>query len=348
MPRSIRHEYAGAVYHVMCRGNNGQSIFEPIRPFGWAEERAVRGKNGDGQRLFLSTLEEVSQQTGWRVHAYVLMSNHYHLLLETPEANLVAGMKWFQGTYTQRFNAKFRCRGHLFQGRYKSLPVEAEASYFRAVGNYIHLNPFRAGLVGEGFEKKLDDYEWSSYPAYAGRCRKSPNWLVRDRLLNACGLDGMSPKSRAAYRSQLLCKMRGEVLPDAVDDLAGKQLHRGWFIGGERFREWLAQQLSGRSDNLRGEQRRAHDGYEAERLLSTVLTALTMTEDELLTLRYNRPEKQAVVWLLKSHTMVSGVWLADRLRMGSRANVSRALMAISRGTDAKHKALKEKMTQCAG
>jgi putative transposase len=348
MPRSVRHEYAGAVCHVMCRGNNGQSIFEPFRPLGWSEERPAAGKKGDGQRLFLSTLEEACQQTGWRVHAYVLMSNHYHLLLETPEANLVAGMKWFQGTYTQRFNAMFRCRGHLFQGRYKSLAVEADASYFRAVGNYIHLNPFRAGLAGEGFEKKLEEYEWSSYTAYTGRCRGIPDWLVQDRLLSACGLDPTSPKSRAAYRSQLLCRMRGEVLPDGVDDLAEKQLHRGWFIGTERFREWLVQQLPGRSDNLRGEQRRAHDEYEAERLLSAALTALNMTEDELLALRYNRPEKQSVVWLLKSHTTVSGVWLADRLRMGSRANVSRALMAVSRGTEANHKALKKKMTQCAG
>ena len=348
MPRSVRQEYAGAVYHVMCRGNNGQSIFEPIRPVGFLEEKVVAGKKGAGERLFLSTVEEACQQTGWQVHAYVLMKNHYHLLLETPEANLVAGMKWFQGTYTQRFNAMFRCRGHLFQGRYKSLPVEAEGSYFRAVGNYIHLNPFRAGLAGEGFEKNLDAYEWSSYPAYAGRCRKIPDWLDCSRLLSACGLEGMSPKSQAAYRSQLLSKMRGDVLPDAVDDLAEKQLNRGWFIGGDRFREWLAQQLPGTSDNLRGEQRRAHDEYEAERLLSAALTALKMTEEEFLTLRYNRPEKQAAVWLLKRHTAVSGVWLADRLRMGSRANVTRALMTISRGIDAKHKNLKVKMTQCAG
>jgi REP element-mobilizing transposase RayT len=78
------------------------------------------------------------------------MSNHYHLLLETPEPNLVSGMKWFQGAYTQRFNAMFKCRGHLFQGRYKALPVEAgeDESYFRAIGNYIHLNPYRAGLAG--------------------------------------------------------------------------------------------------------------------------------------------------------------------------------------------------------
>ena len=89
MPRSVRIEYPGAHYHAMCRGNNGQEIF-------WDD---------DGHRLFLSTLREVCQQTGWLIHAYVLMSNHYHLLLETPEANLVAGMKWFQGAYTQRFKS---------------------------------------------------------------------------------------------------------------------------------------------------------------------------------------------------------------------------------------------------
>ena len=103
----------------MCRGNNGQDIFF----------------TDDGRRLFLSTLEEACGQTGWQIHAYVLMPNHYHLLLETPEPNLAAGMKWFQGTYTQRFNMKFGCRGHLFQGRYKALPVEAmdRSFYFREV-----------------------------------------------------------------------------------------------------------------------------------------------------------------------------------------------------------------------
>ena len=128
----------------MCLGHDGRASF----------------KNAEGRRLFLSTLEDACERTGWRIHAYVLMSNHYHLLIETPEANLVAGMKWFQGTYTQRLNAMFKCRGHLFQGRYKALPIDTEGNdcYFRAVGQYIHLNPFRAGLAGEGQEKALERY----------------------------------------------------------------------------------------------------------------------------------------------------------------------------------------------
>ena len=110
MPRKPRVEYSGAVYHVMCRGNGGQAIFA---------DDLDRG-------MFLDVLDEVCERCGWRIHAYVLMGNHYHVLLETPEPNLVAGMKWLQGTYTQRYNARHRRWGHLFQGRYKALPVHAE------------------------------------------------------------------------------------------------------------------------------------------------------------------------------------------------------------------------------
>jgi hypothetical protein len=158
----------------------------------------------------------------------------------------------------------------------------------------------------------------------------------------------MAPNSRKTYWSQLVFKMRGETGSDEIEDLAVKQLNRGWFIGGEDFRKWLAKQLPGKSDNLRGEQRRAHDECEAERLLGAALAALKMTEDEFLKLKFNRPEKQAVAWLLKSHTTVEGGWLAQRLQMGSRANVSRALRVLSRGTDVKCNAVKAKMTQCTG
>ena len=170
MPRSVRVEYPGATYHVMARGNNGQEIF----------------LNDDGRRLFMASLEDACGRTGWRIHCYVLMSNHYHLLLETPEANLVAGMKWLQGAYTQRFNAMFRHRGHLFQGRYKAIPVQGESDpeYFLRLSSYIHLNPFRAGICGEGLEHPLHGYVWSSYPAYAGQTCRFPDWLAVGRRIN--------------------------------------------------------------------------------------------------------------------------------------------------------------------
>ena len=98
MARKIRLEYAGAVYHVMARGNQGRRIYA----------------DDPDRKRWLETLAEGCEQTGWRIHAYVLMPNHYHLLAETPEANLVAGMKWLQSTYTQRYNARHKVFGHLF------------------------------------------------------------------------------------------------------------------------------------------------------------------------------------------------------------------------------------------
>jgi putative transposase len=171
MARPIRIEYPGAMYHVMCRGNNGRDVF-----FG-----------EDGCKKFLDTLDEACMRAGWFVHAYVLMGNHYHLLLETPEGNLVDGMKWFQGTYTQRINAWQGRRGHLFQGRYKAQLINSEQrddNYFQTVSEYIHLNPARARMTGEGKRwERLRDYPWSSVQLYCGGKRKRPSWLASQTLV---------------------------------------------------------------------------------------------------------------------------------------------------------------------
>jgi REP element-mobilizing transposase RayT len=108
MGRKIRVEYAGAIYHVMNRGNRRQPIF----------------RDDQDRHRFLETLAEVCKKTGWQVHALCLMRNHFHLVVETPQGNLVAGMKWFLGTYTGRFNRRHKLFGHLFSGRYKALKKE--------------------------------------------------------------------------------------------------------------------------------------------------------------------------------------------------------------------------------
>src|SRR5437870_6211386 len=131
MARKARVQFAGAVYHVLDRGDRREAIFH----------------DDMDRELFLQTLDQACRRTGWFIHAFVLMSNHYHFLLETPEPNLVAGMKWFQGTYTIRFNRRHKLRGHLFQGRYKAVVVDPEERrYFATLSDYIHLNPVRAGF----------------------------------------------------------------------------------------------------------------------------------------------------------------------------------------------------------
>jgi len=134
MARQLRIQYEGAIYHLMSRGDRREEIF----------------RDDLDRRSFLETLGTACQKTGWQVHAYCLMSNHFHLVVETPRANLVEGMKWLLGTYTMRFNRRHKLSGHLFAGRYKSLLIDgATPGYLRTVCDYVHLNPMRARLLGK-------------------------------------------------------------------------------------------------------------------------------------------------------------------------------------------------------
>ena len=161
MGRAWRIEYEGALYHVLSRGN---------------EQGAIFYDNTDRKR-FLDIIEELSERFAVDIFAYVLMDNHYHLLLETRRANLSKAMQWFGTTYTRRFNNRHNRSGHLFQGRFKSIIVENDA-YLMQLSCYIHRNPLRAGIV-----KRLADYRWSSYLAY-GYGKSKPNWLSTKTILS--------------------------------------------------------------------------------------------------------------------------------------------------------------------
>jgi REP element-mobilizing transposase RayT len=317
----------------MCRGNNGDEIFF----------------KDQGRFCFLETLGEVCGQTGWRVHAYCLMSNHYHLLLETSEANLVEGMKWFQGTYTQRINAMMKRRGHLFQGRYKAIPVQTDPRqgglvYFRQVSTYIYLNPYRAGICGVGKEKPLESFRWSSYPHFIGRKRKHPEWLERKKVYRAWGIKGTKNECEKAYRHKIQRKMKCIEDPDAGRAREfEEQIKRGWFLGSERFRESLQPYLSGQTkkDTYRGQQRKDHGKAEAERILKVLLAEFGLEEKELIALKSTHLTKQVIAWSLKMNTTVSGTWIADRLEMGHRVNASRAINKIRVSTEREIEQVKE-------
>jgi putative transposase len=191
--------------------------------------------NDDADRKrFIATLSEACVKTGWQVHAYCLMNNHFHLVLETPDANLVGGMRWFLSTYTARFNRRHKQFGHLFSGRYKSLIVDGVGGYLRTVCDYVHLNPVRAKLVRE--EQKLRDFAWSSWPDYLKPPEQRPRWLRVDRLLGELHI----PKDSPAGREELEKHLEWRRAQEDGDEL--KKIRRGWCLGGETFRKELLEQ----------------------------------------------------------------------------------------------------------
>ena len=175
MARALRIEFPGAVYHVTSRGNARQVIV----------------RDDLDREKWMDWLRRTVETYNWRLHAWVLMSNHDHLFVETPEPNLAAGMQYFNGSYTSYFNRRHRCCGHLFQGRYKGHLIE-EQGYFLEVSRYIHLNPVRAKMVA-----RPEQYAWSSYGSYRRENRTLP-WVTSDRVLGEFGSPASTRRRRYA------------------------------------------------------------------------------------------------------------------------------------------------------
>ncbi len=164
MARPLRVEFDGAIYHVTSRGNAREDIFDD---------------DGD-RKMFLEVLGKVVNRFNWLCHAYCLMDNHYHLVIETPQANLSKGMRQLNGLYTQVYNRRHRTVGHLFQGRYKAVLIQKE-SHLLEVCRYVVLNPVRAKAT-----RRVEQWKWSSYGGTAG-LGKSPPWLAVDWVLSQFG-----------------------------------------------------------------------------------------------------------------------------------------------------------------
>lgn len=335
MPRKPRIEYSGAVYHIMSRGNHHEAIY----------------RDAIDRQIFLETLTEVCTRTGWMIHAYVLMGNHYHLLLETPEPNLVTGMKWLQGTYTQRFNAHHKEWGHLFQGRYKALLIDNKSNdYFPVVSTYIHLNPARAKLF-DLREGRLSDFMWSSYPSYL-RALKRPAWLYADRVLGCHGV-GDDRKGRTWYRQYMQQRVMEIVRskdPHQLDP-DWSQIRQGWYLGGDAFRDNLLDKLDAiRSERKRssfsGPEIRTHNEREAQRLLSAGLKKLSLTNRSLESLAKGAPEKKVLVWYIRSKTTVTNDWLSEHVHCGHPANVPRCMNAVKEKKDKAIQRLVRKLLKC--
>jgi putative transposase len=233
MARPLRIEIAGGYYHVTSRGNDRQDIYREDRD----------------RHAFLGLLAGLPERFGTRLHAYVLMQNHYHLVLETPEPNLSRVMHWVNVTYTMGYNERHQRSGHLFEGRFKSVLIEERAAVQEVV-RYVHLNPVRVHALDLGKQERaaraagareapkadlvrerlrlLAEYRWSSYPAYIGT-QKVPEWLCTDLVGGMCGGRNTAERQRATR------KFTEDAVREGLVASPWENLLAGVVLGGESF-----------------------------------------------------------------------------------------------------------------
>ena len=226
MSRPLRLEYAGALYHVTSRGDRREDIYD----------------NDADREAFLAILTDVCATYNWVCHAYCLMSNHYHLMIETPDSNLSKGMRQLNGVYTQKFNRNHNRIGHVFQGRYKAILVEKD-SYLLELSRYVVLNPVRAGMV-----RSAKEWPWSSYRATVGQSAP-PKCLNVEWLLSSFA----KRKSTAIEKyKQFVSQGKGQSSP-------WHSLKNQIFLGEASFMEKMQMLIDGAKDldEVPSSQRRA-------------------------------------------------------------------------------------------
>ncbi len=304
MARKLRLEFPGAIYHVINRGNYRTWIFA---------DAATRS-------AFQYCLFEACERADWLLHAFAVMSNHYHLAVETPAGNLAAGMQWLQSTFANRFNRYRHEHGHVFQSRYKSLLVE-EGEPLGTVCDYIHLNPVRAGIVEP---VNLLSYQHSSY--WFLHQKRRPDFLHVETALAASGLVD-SARGKEGYAKYLAWQ--------AAEGPAGKNeayvsLSKGWAIGSDGFKARLVKDYDLAPNTRAWEVEGAKVVSEARWLLALeqALRRLAKSTADCLADRKSAPWKIAIAAHLKQSTHANNRWLNEQLQMGTPVAVSQYVSAF--------------------
>jgi len=265
MPRPLRIEYENAYYHVMNRGAGRRTIFHGDEYF----------------EAFLKTLEEAHRRFGIEILCYCLMSNHYHLLIKTPEGNLGRAMRHVNGVYTQRHNRLRKTDGPLFRGRYKAILVEQD-SYQLQLSRYIHRNPLEASLVDS-----LERYPWSSYPIYLGE-QSAPKWLYRDEIYGQLGAKRLV---KAKYRAFVELGIDEEL---ATFYGKGNQVP---YLGSDTFRAWAYQQRD-TADNEVNQKTLQHFRPNIEQIINAVLDEFGVELDSIIGSQRGRREDNIPRWVV--------------------------------------------------
>lgn len=290
MARPLRIEFPLALYHVTCRGNERRPIF----------------RNDRDRKTFLHLLGMAAVRVGWSVTAYVLMTNHVHLVIQTPEPNLSRGMQWLNGSYAGWFNHVHDRCGHLFQGRFHAFVIEKEA-YFAEVLRYVVLNPVRAKIV-----ERPEDYRWSSYRATAGLAPR-PEWLDTASALRPFGDDSL--EAQAQYRSFVAAKV------ESVERL-WDQVKNAMFLGGEQWATRMRKRIESKV--------RSTDHPKAQRAIGRpTMTAIVQTvarvgriPSDVVRSRAAGRWRHLIAWLGWHEGLVTLRSIAATLRLGSEGHIS--------------------------
>ncbi len=308
MARPLRLEYEGGIYHVLNRGNYRSAIF-----------RSEKTK-----AAFLSCLGEACEKTGWRIHAWCVMSNHYHLALETPQGNLADGMRWLQGTFATRFNRMRREHGHIFQGRYKSLVVDPGEG-LGSLCHYIHLNGVRARVCSID---ELRDWRWSSV-AWLNSPKNRPGWYEPNSALGSAGGLRDSAAGRRKYCEYLAWLAEDEPARKA---LCFEQMSKGWAIGTLDFKKELAKehQLFAASRKSGCDDLAEVKEAVLQERLDVLLKKVARTRKDIENDGKFADWKVALAATLKRRTTATNGWLKDNLAMGSVHEIGRQVAAWRR------------------
>ena len=298
MARKLRLQFEDAIYHVINRGNYRRDVFE----------------SAGAAQAFVDILAEAVTRYGWRLHAYVIMRNHYHLAIQTPRANLVDGMHWLQSTFATKFNRLRAERGHLFQGRYQAILVENAAALGR-VADYIHLNPVRSGVVTA---EHIAAFRWSSL----GRFIRGPRFdgLAASEWLAARGGWSDTTAGWQAYLNHLVALASNE----ADQAQAGfETFTKGWAIGGDAWRANLAKThaLQVVTPGISSDEAREIKEAQWSTRLGELLLKAGRTHADSLKDPKSASWKITIALQLRREVGAAVPWIAGNLNMGQPSSV---------------------------